>query len=217
MIKKSLCAILCLLWSGDIKALPYEALVQSQPLQNISEFDNEDHFDIKEYTNRDEPLAHQRRRHSRPHIVTHCHPVTVLGPPVWTGWGWWRYPTVITDCHPVIACDEYEPADFVETYCDYRRGRNRLLNAVCDENISRITRVLRRGDYFVDQRSDTTGETALILAAKLGHYGIVRLLVRDFNANGCITSEGLTSADWAYELDYRRIGRFLDRNFACYD
>ena len=212
---KRLCVLgLCVLWLGDVKAALHPN--QSPHLQNISEFDNKDHFDIKDYINTDEPLAHQRRRHRylrpQPRIGTHCHLITVPGPPVWTVWGWQRYPVVIRDCHPIIACNE--PYDFVETYCDYR-GRNRLLNAVCDRNILRIRSLLRRQNYFVNQRSDITGETALILAAKLGHYRTVTLLVEDFNANGCITSKRLTAADWAYELGFERIGRFLDRNFAC--
>ena len=227
MIKKTLYITLCLLWLADVKAAPYELSNQGLSLHGASQLDDEKYFEVKDYTNK--PSAHQRRGHQypRPRIITHCHPVTVLGPPIWTFWGWRRYPVVITDCHSVIACDDpiydepyHGPVDspaFEETHCDYRRGRNRLLNAVCDRDTSKIRSLLRENIYLVNQRSDVTGETALILAAKLGHNRIVRSLVEEFAADGCVTHRSLTAADWAYEFGHDRIERFLERAFSCYD
>lgn len=97
-----------------------------------------------------------------------------------------------------------------------RTEDDRLLMAVCRTDIRAIRSYLRRG-YNPDQLWEATGETALIIAAKLGNFRIVRLLV-NAGANMCyIDGNDYTATDWAYENHHRRIAEFLEseEEFHC--
>ena len=90
----------------------------------------------------------------------------------------------------------------------HRTQDDALLTAVCLQDIRRIRNILRRGAN-PDQLWEPTGETALIIAARLGSFRMVRLLIES-GANMCyIDGRGYTAADWAYEAHREPVGDFL--------
>ncbi len=246
MIKNFLYTGLCLILLTSIEAIAYEPSVQNSfDQQDTFDFNNTTDIDIEEYIDTEEAPAHGHgpRRHRRQGRC--CHPVTVpVGPLVWQYyWGYWRWyqpTTVVQDCHIVIIerpdpprrprprpprRPRYpHPSDHVEdTYCDQLRRSirgmrdNSLFNAICNGHDLTVENLLNRGSHYVNERG-FTGENALILATKLDDMRIVRLLIQDFDANVCLTHQGLMAVDWAYELEHERMFRYLERRSShCFD
>ena len=248
MIKKILYISLCVIWLESVEATAYETSIQSHSSdqQNEFEFDNTVDIDIREYINTEEPSAHRHGPGARYRLRGQrcCHYVTVpYGPPIRRYWGyyweWYQPTTVVTECHiayepPIYRRPfprrsrrprrSYRPRrqSYSSFYCDQQtRGReNSLFNAVCDHRLSDISDLLedRRRNYSVDDRQRSTGETALILATKIGDIDIVQLLADGYSADVCMETQDRIASEWTDESAYDDdIGEYLDnRSSHCF-
>ena len=100
-------------------------------------------------------------------------------------------------------------------YCNYHPSnipwdiRSPLLTAICN----RSSRQFIRNMIYSGARPWqiwVTGETPLMVAAQTGNFGLVRMLVEEFDVNWRIRDQwGHTAADWAYKNGYHDIGDYL--------